>query len=103
MRESNLQRDVQAVFTARGGYPIKYHGGPYSAAGVPDIIGPYRSVFVYIETKLPGQEPTPIQVLVHKRLDAAGAIGAVVHSAAEAALLLDRVDDMLSKLLLTLV
>lgn len=77
----------------------KHHGGPHSKAGYPDIIGPYHGTFIYLEVKLPGNHPTPIQRRRMAELDAAGAIGGVATTVAEALAVLDRADAIRPQIL----
>ena len=53
---------------------IKMHGNQYVEAGTPDIFCCYRGRPVLLELKLPGNEPTVIQL---KRLEEWRAAGAV--------------------------
>lgn len=54
----------------------KIHGGPFQAAGIPDIIGVINGRFIAIEVKQPGKEKTltPLQRSMITRLHKAGAI-----------------------------
>lgn len=61
MSESTISKNIRAALIARGARPIKYHGGPYSEAGIPDLLVAYRGRFIFLETKQPGETPTPIQ------------------------------------------
>jgi hypothetical protein len=80
--ESKLSREIMAALRARGIWCFKVHGGPFTMAGVPDIIAcvPVRccespvavGIFVGFETKTPtGDDPSPIQVRVHEKIRAA--------------------------------
>lgn len=42
---------------------LKVHGSRFQRAGVPDFLVCYNGHFHAIELKLPGEQPTPIQVL----------------------------------------
>lgn len=62
-----------------------FHYSSYMGyAGIPDIIvvSKYNPT-VFIEVKLPGCKPTPIQMAVHKKLWLHGAVVIVVHSLEE--------------------
>ena len=58
MTEAALQRAIQREVKKRGGKAIKQHGGPYSVAGTPDLIGSLAGRPFAIEVKLPGQVTT---------------------------------------------
>lgn len=63
---------------------FKVHGGPYQAAGIPDIIGVIDGRFVGIEVKAPGKTATKLQELVIRRIQQAGGIAGVATSVEEA-------------------
>lgn len=52
------------------GFYFKTHGGPFQMAGLPDIIGLHRGVFIGIEVKCPGKEDT----LTQKQINVLGKI-----------------------------
>ena len=89
---------------ARGIFCFKVHGGPTMMAGLPDIIAcvpivwdatvhgdQLMGLFVGFETKIPGNNPTPVQAHVHVRITEAGGLVCVPHSVAEALAFVDRV------------
>lgn len=91
--ESSLSRRIAASWRARGGFVFKVHGGPTMMNGLPDLVGCYRGVSVWIETKMPeGKPPTPVQRLRHKQIRASGGIVAVARSVPQAMAVLDRID-----------
>ena len=53
MLERALQAKVMKYLKQRGGVWLNTSPGPYSAVGIPDIVGVYRSQFVAIELKSP--------------------------------------------------
>lgn len=81
--ESKLSREIMAALRARGIWCFKVHGGPFTMAGVPDIIacvpvsfddveGQEVGRFVGFETKTPtGGDPSPVQARVHEKIRAA--------------------------------
>jgi len=93
----SLERDIRDAIVrslrARGARPIKFYGCVYSEAGVPDLLICYRGRFIFLETKRPGEKPTPIQCNVMAELRAAGGFGGAVSSVPEALLYLDAVDS----------
>ena len=84
--ESRLQRKIRGALEAA--YPrsvwFKYHGGPFTRAGVPDLLGVVEGRFIALEVKQPGESPSVIQRHMHARLRDASAIVAVVRSVDEA-------------------
>lgn len=72
---------VKKIMDALGDYYpksvlFKIHGGPFQAAGIPDIIGCINGRFIAVEVKLPGKEKTLtlIQQVTIKKLAKSGAI-----------------------------
>jgi hypothetical protein len=91
--ESKLSRAIMSALRARGVWCFKVHGGPFTMAGVPDIIAcvpvemttvsdpieggglvnlgwrPTVGIFVGFETKTPtGGDPSPIQQRQHDKI-----------------------------------
>lgn len=75
-RESRRQRKIrQALEKEVGGYWWKQHGGPFTPAGLPDLIGCCESLFFGIEVKEPdSDEPdgSDIQQSTAKRIRTEG-------------------------------
>jgi hypothetical protein len=87
--ESKLSRAIMGALRNRGIWCFKVHGGPFTMAGVPDIIAcvPVRvwtqeayeraepevmGIFVGFETKTPtGGDPSPVQKHQHDKIRAA--------------------------------
>ena len=63
MTEADIQRKIQAAINLRGGKCIKIHGGPYSVAGTPDLIGVLDGRSFAVEVKQPGKRATAKQEL----------------------------------------
>ena len=83
--ESSLVSQILRTLNALPGcYAYKNHGGPMVTAGLPDIVCVHRGRTVFLEVKLPGRKPTPIQIHRIAQLRAAGAAAEVVHSVEEA-------------------
>lgn len=84
-RESKLSRDIMNNLRARGIFCFKIHGGPFMMSGLPDIIACVAGRFVAFETKLPGGgNPSPVQKLVHGKIQASGGRVFVVRSVSAA-------------------
>ena len=62
MKEAEIVRRSCHLIRLRGGIAEKYHGGPYSSAGVSDIVGAYGGYTLFLEAKQPGQKPTALQL-----------------------------------------
>lgn len=58
----------------------KNHGGQYSAAGIPDVIGSYRGRFIGVEVKRPGKKATKLQQVVIDKIKETGGISFVATS-----------------------
>lgn len=61
MNEATLQRKIQAAVKAAGGKVIKTHGGQFSVAGTPDLIGTLNGRPFAVEVKVPGGRVTRLQ------------------------------------------
>lgn len=90
--ESKLSRQIMNALRARGAFVFKVHGGPTMMSGLPDIVGVYRGHGIGVETKMPGNRPTPIQLRVHDQMREAGAFVVIAHNIPEAVAVLDAVD-----------
>lgn len=81
-----LERDIVAAikrYLASLGSDVffwKEWGGPYSAAGIPDIICCYKGRFLGLEAKLPGGRLTELQKRALEKINRAGGIGRRVES-----------------------
>lgn len=87
--ESRLQKRIQEHLKKRfpGIYIFKMWGGPFTPAGIPDLIANYRGRFIALEVKLPKAQskPSEIQLKTIEKIKASGGIAAVVRSTEEAA------------------
>lgn len=81
--EARLSRYIMTALKGHGAFVFKVHGSQFMMAGLPDIIGVYRGRFIAVETKMPGQYPTPRQRFVHAAIERAGGVVVVAHSVAE--------------------
>lgn len=81
--ESRLQRKIQQVLKDEGGFFFKIHGGPFQAAGLPDLFGIIAGLTYAIEVKCPGKKPTVIQINTLSQLRKAGAIVMIAESVEE--------------------
>ena len=81
-----LERDIVAAikrYLASLGSDVffwKEHGGPYSTAGIPDIICCYKGRFLGLEAKLPGGRLTVLQQRAIDKINRAGGIARRVES-----------------------
>jgi len=57
---------------------FKVHGGPYQAAGVPDVLVLRHGVLFGIELKRPGEVPTPLQQHQLDAIERAGGRTAII-------------------------
>lgn len=55
----------------------KIHGGKFQAAGISDLVGCIKGIYVAIETKVDKREVTPLQKLFLKKVSRAGGVGLV--------------------------
>ena len=72
-RETRRQRKTrQALETEVGGYWWKQHGGPFTPAGLPDLIGCCHSLFFAIEVKEPDGTISEVQYATAQRIRTEG-------------------------------
>ena len=96
---ATLQRRIKE-YMGKDGFIWKARGDPRQTKGIPDVCGVYHGFFVYWEVKMPGREKTLTknQAEVIKRLDNAGAVGAVVTNWKETLRVLTEVEERLADL-----
>lgn len=100
--ESKLSRRIIQAIRARGGYAVKFHGGPMTEAGTPDILAcipvrvstwtlepedqPIVGLFVGIESKMPDKKDnvSDIQHYRHAQIQAAGGVVIIATSVQQA-------------------
>ncbi|NBW12105.1 MAG: VRR-NUC domain-containing protein [Caulobacteraceae bacterium] len=80
MLERTIVAKVIATAKSLGWFAVKIHGNAYQMAGLPDVLCIKGGRAVWMEAKVPGNEPSPIQVRRMKELAAAGCPCAVVFS-----------------------
>lgn len=84
--EAKVKAKVKKALDAFGAYYFMPIGGPYSRAGVPDIVGSYRGKFFAIECKAGRGKPTALQEKEIAAINASGAKAIVVNE--------DNLDDV---------
>lgn len=66
-----------------GWLPVKFHGGPFTPRGFPDVLFFKDGVTKFVEYKRPGETPTAVQCRWHTILLNAGFEVAVIDEAKE--------------------
>lgn len=96
-RESKLSRQIIKDLKAHGGFWFKVWGNEHMMAGLPDIIGCYRGLFISFETKMPGkrEDTSKRQDYVHGLIHKAGGVAQVITSSDEALARLEAIDERL--------
>ena len=84
--EGRLTAAITAALRARGAWVLKYHVGPYSRPGTPDLLACYQGCFVALEVKTHASRArvTPLQRRALDMIRAAGGTAQVVTSIDEA-------------------
>lgn len=81
-RESRRQLRIQKALRREYGeelFIFKVHGGPFMAAGLPDLIGCVRGLFFAFEVKEPDGTPSALQLeIIADIIKAGGCAGIVV-------------------------
>lgn len=88
--ETRLQQKIQKALREEvGGWWTKIHGGPFQAAGIPDLIGCVEGLFFGLEVKRPldtkGASEIQIRTMKKIRVDGKG-VACIVQSPEEAIL-----------------
>jgi Holliday junction resolvase len=91
MLEKTIVAKVMSVARSLGWFVVKIHGSAYQMAGLPDILAIKNGRAVWMEVKVPGNEPSRIQLHRMRELATAGCSVAVVYSAADARHFLENV------------
>ena len=86
MREATLVRQIKAALEAGGAWVMKVHGGPYQAAGIPDLIVCVSGELVALEVKTPKRRSnvSALQKATMEAIERAGGEAYVVTSVEEA-------------------
>lgn len=92
-KEALVKAKVKKVLDTYGAYYFMPIGGPYSRAGVPDIVGCYRGYFFGIECKAGRGKTTALQDKEINAINNAGGIAIVVNETN-----IDDVDKLLERL-----
>lgn len=92
--ESKLAKKVKSYLVAQGAFVFNVHGGdsPFQEIGIPDLLCCFRGLFIGLELKLPGEEPSRIQELKMQKIRDADGIAEVVYSVAQVRLILERIE-----------
>lgn len=79
MKESKYQKLVLDYLKSRGAWCFTSHGGShYQVAGLPDIIGVYKGVFLGFELKTGNYKATELQKSKLNAIQEAGGVGLVL-------------------------
>lgn len=87
--EAKIGKKIREYIEGAGGFVFKVHGGPQMMAGLPDLVCCIQGLFVGIEVKQPGQNPTARQVFVHNLIRRSGGHVVVAHSVEEASVFIE--------------
>jgi len=77
--EAKVKDKVKKQLKEMGAYYFMPIGGPYAAAGVPDIVGCYESIFFGIECKAGNNKPTVLQQKNLDNIEQNGGIALVIN------------------------
>jgi hypothetical protein len=94
--EYRLATKISKAVKERGMWLFKVHGGPMTVAGVPDLVGVYRGLFIAFEVKMPTGVVSDRQRYIMSLIMNAQGIVTVPRSVADALAVLDRVDDAIT-------
>ena len=63
---------------------IKIHGNPFMPSGTPDLLGCVDGLFFGFEVKVPGEEPSQLQIESIRDIRRAGGVGEIIETPEEA-------------------
>lgn len=80
--EGRLKKRIKDYLTKEGAVVFAIHGGdnPFQEVGIPDLLACLEGRFIGVECKLPGEKLRPVQEVVIRRLEKAGALVVVATS-----------------------
>jgi len=92
--EGRLVKAAKRRIEKRGGRCFNIHGGdnPFQEVGIPDLLVCYKSRFLGLEFKQPGEVPSAKQKHVLRSIEAAGGYSACITSMRQLDRLLAKVD-----------
>lgn len=93
MKEKALQRKIIRWLKDNGAFVVKYHGGVYTEAGIPDVLCCYKGQFLAFELKVKNNTTTKIQDFKIDRIRKAGGIAEVIRSLDEVKEVIGGIDD----------
>ena len=76
--EKTIERNIRGNLEGLGFLTYKIHVGRYGPRGFPDLIVIKNNITSYFEVKIPGEVPTPIQIVRLTELRGAGCIAEAV-------------------------
>ena len=93
--EAKVLRDVLKILNQMkaAGSPVwwvKVAGGPRQRRGLPDLHITLNGCSIWVELKAPGEEATPLQASMIRKINEAGGKAMVVHSVEEFRLAIQR-------------
>jgi hypothetical protein len=79
MKESKYQEKVLAYLKERGAWCFTSHGGSmFQVAGLPDVIGTYKGIFLGLELKTGKYQATELQKAKLNAIQDAGGVGMIL-------------------------
>lgn len=80
--EKIIEHNIRKYLKERNYLTYKIHVGQYGPEGFPDLLIVKHGITSYLEVKVPGEVPTPIQMFRMKELRRAGCMARPVWSIA---------------------
>ena len=95
-KESAIARGIANYLDdlRRDGEPVwffKVHGSAYQVAGIPDFHILYDGSAIYLEVKVEGKKPSPLQVAMMEKIALAGGVVDVVYSVDDVRVHIERI------------
>lgn len=93
MNEGQLTKKIKDYMISKGAYMENIWGGGFQAAGIPDLVGCYKGIFVGIEVKLDYNKPSKLQEAKLKMINKAGGEGIVAYGFEEVDEMIERIEQ----------
>ena len=83
--EAKLVKKIRKYLEEEGAVVFKIHGGdnPFQEVGIPDLLCCLKGIFIAIEVKMPGEQPSAAQASTLRRIARAGGYAFTAHSVGE--------------------
>jgi len=99
VKETQLQKKIVDWAKKRPlCWNFKTHGGGYTQAGIPDVVGNVGPLALYLECKVGTNKPSPIQTVTIRKIRESGAVAGCVWTFEDAVAVVEKLEGFVSEL-----